>query len=121
MPQPKDFHNTSVNVDGVVEIVLNMAQQHTSEAGYPPMGDGFARVRKLFDQVKCGFEIFSEQPRRVRPILRPPCRRDTNLTVSTGGEFEPQRPLMPFNSRNNSRPSVYLPSCISESANSSSS
>ena len=49
MPQPQDLDNTSVYVDGVVEIVLNMTEQHAAKAGYPSMRYGFARVRKLFD------------------------------------------------------------------------
>ena len=121
MSQRKNLDDTSVNVHRVVEVVLNMTQQHTSQAAYSAMRHGFASVRKLFNEVKRRFEIFSEPPRRVRAILRPPCRWDTNLTVSTGGDFELQRSLMPFNSRNTSRPSVYLPCCISESANSNSS
>jgi len=106
VPQRKDLHNPSVDVDDVVEIVLNMIQQHAAKIPYAPMWHGFAGVRKLFDQVKRGFKIFSEQTRRVGPVLRPPCRCDTNLTISACGDFELQRPLMPFNSRNNSRPSV---------------
>jgi hypothetical protein len=47
--QRKDLYNPSIYVDAVVEIVLNVIQQHTSKAWYPSMWYGFACVRKLLD------------------------------------------------------------------------
>lgn len=60
MSQSKNLHESSVNVDGVVEVVLNMTQQHTPQTAYSAMPHGFASVRELFNEVKRRFEVFSE-------------------------------------------------------------
>ena len=54
MPQRQDLDDTRVDMNGVVEVVLDVTKQNSSKTAYPAMWHGFTCMRKPFDQIECG-------------------------------------------------------------------
>ncbi len=69
VPERQNLDNGFFCGNGVVQMMLTQAEENATHVRDRWMRNGFASVRKLLNQRKCGLEVFGEACRSLRTIL----------------------------------------------------